>query len=62
MIIQLATYVAFRLVYMEIMSNVCNEIIPIVMAYPAGWLLAVIANGIYYHRVPLSKTRLVEQK
>lgn len=60
MIIQLLTYVAFRMVYMEIMSNVCNEIIPIVMGYPAGWLLAVIANGIYYRRVPLSKTRLIE--
>lgn len=62
MVTQLMSYVAFRLVYMAVMSRICNEYLFIVMGYPAGWLLATVANGIYYHKVPLSRTCLVEQK
>lgn len=56
MIIMLTSFVAFRQVYMFIMSNfICNEIIPIAMGYPAGWLLSSILSFIYYKKVDLKK-------
>ncbi len=60
MIILLTSFVAFRQVYLFIMSRICNEIIPIAMSYPAGWFLAATLTTIYYHRVKLGDTRLVE--
>ena len=60
MVIMLMSYVAFRQVYLLIMSLAWNEVLPIAMGYPAGWLLCSILTGIYYYRVKLVKTRLVD--
>ncbi len=60
MVIMLSSFVAFRQVYLFFMSRICNEILPIGMSYPAGWLLCSILTTIYYHKVQLSKTRVVE--
>ena len=60
MIIMLSSFVLFRQVYLFIMARVCNEIIPIAMSYPAGWLLCSSLTTIYYHKVRLGKNRLVE--
>ena len=60
MIIMLSSFVAFRQVYLFIMSRICNEIIPIAMSYPAGWLLCSTLTLIYYHKVSLGKNRLVD--
>ncbi len=60
MIIMLTSFVAFRQLYLYFMSQICNEILPIAMAYPAGWLLCSAITAIYYHKVRLGKTRLVE--
>ena len=62
MIIMLSSFVAFRQVYLFIMARVCNEIIPIAMSYPAGWLLCSTLTTIYYHTVQLGKNRLVEDE
>ena len=62
MIIMLTSFVAFRQVYLFIMARVCNEIIPIAMSYPAGWLLCSTVTLIYYHRTSIDKNRLVEDK
>lgn len=62
MIIMLSSFVAFRQIYLFIMARVCNEILPIAMSYPAGWLLCTILTATYYHKVQLTKTRLVEDK
>ena len=62
MIIMLTSFVAFRQVYLFIMARVWNEIIPIAMSYPAGWLLCSALTAIYYHSVKLGKNRLVEDK
>lgn len=59
-VIMLSSFVVFRQIYLFIMSRICNEIIPIAMSYPAGWLLCSALTTIYYHKVPLTKTRLVE--
>ena len=60
MIIMLSSFVAFRQIYLFIMSRVWNEIIPIAMSYPAGWLLCSTLTLIYYHKAQLGKSRLVE--
>ncbi len=53
MIIMLTSFVAFRQAYMFIVSNfISNTIIPIVSAYPAGWLLSSILTIIVYLRAP----------
>jgi Na+-driven multidrug efflux pump len=59
MIISLCSFVAFRQVYLFIMSLVWNEAVPIGMAYPAGWFLCTVIMFIYYKKVKLGKTRLV---
>ena len=60
MVIMLTSFVAFRQLYLFVMSRICNEVIPIAMGYPAGWLLCSALTTIYYHKVKLGKTRLVE--
>ena len=60
MAIMLISFVAFRQAYLFIMSRVCNEIVPIALSYPAGWLLCSLLSAIYYHRVSLSKNRLMD--
>ena len=60
MVIMLSSFVVFRQIYLFIMSRVCNEIIPIAMSYPAGWLLCSLATTIYFYTVRLDKNRLVE--
>ena len=62
MIIMLTSFVVFRQVYLFIMARICNEIIPIAMSYPAGWLLCSTLTTVYYHTVKLNKNRLVEDK
>ena len=60
MVIMLSTFVAFRQLYLFIASRICNEPLVIAMSYPAGWLLCSAITAIYYHRVQLGKSRLVE--
>ena len=60
MVIMLVSFVAFRQVYLFIMSHVWNEFLPIAMSYPAGWLLCSILSAIYFHTVKLDKNRLVD--
>lgn len=60
MVIMLASYVAFRQVYLFIMSRVWNEVLPIVLGYPAGWIVCALALTIYYHKANLEKSRLVD--
>ena len=62
MIIMLSSFVAFRQIYLFIMAWAWNEIIPIAMSYPAGWLLCSTLTAIYYHSVQLGKNRLVEDQ
>ena len=62
MIITLCSFVGFRQLYLFAMSQICNEILPISMAYPAGWLVCSAITAIYYHKVQLGTTRLVEEK
>jgi putative MATE family efflux protein len=61
MIIMLTSFVLFRQVYLFLMARIWNEIIPIAMSYPAGWLLSSVLSTVYFRRTRLDKTRLVEE-
>ena len=49
MIIMLSSFVAFRQVYLFVVSNyISKDPVAIVLCYPIGWTLAAIATFIYY--------------
>lgn len=61
MIIMLTSFVVYRQLYLFVVANfISNTVIPIAMAYPSGWLLASLLTWLYYRKVNLGKTRLVE--
>ncbi len=61
MVIMLSSFVAFRQLYLYVMSNyIINEPVPIGYAYPAGWILSAVLMAIYYSRAKLLKTRVTE--
>lgn len=62
MLIMLGTFVGFRQLYLFIMSNyISNELLPIAMGYPAGWLACSICMLLYYRFFSFGKTRVVEE-
>ena len=61
MIIMLLSFVAFRQVYLFVMSNfISNTIIPIAMGYPAGWLVCSTLEAIYYRKVGFGKNNVID--
>lgn len=60
MIIMLSSFVLFRQAYLFCMARIWNEIIPIAMSYPAGWLLCSSLTTIYFHKIQLTRSRLVD--
>lgn len=59
MVTMLFSFVVFRQAYLYIMANyISNEIIPIALSYPAGWLMASILVIIYYKCTDLTKGRV----
>lgn len=55
MIIMVFSYVVLRQIYLAIMAVVCNEILPISMCYPVGWIVCCIIYMFYYYRTPLER-------
>lgn len=64
MVIMLISFVAFRQAYLFLMSRIWNELLPIAMGYPAGWILCGTLSGIYYHRYRyrMGESTLVDEK
>ena len=63
MIIMLASFVAFRQLYLFVMANyISNTVIPIVMSFPAGWVLSAIITLIYYKVTGLRPRGKIEEK
>ncbi len=60
MVIMLCSFVLFRQIFLFVMSRICNELIPMAMSYPAGWLLCSTINTIYFHSAKLENTKLVD--
>jgi len=54
-------FVFFRQIYLFVMANfISNEIIPIAMGYPAGWLLCSLLTYAYYKKKKFTGTRIVD--
>ena len=62
MLILLGSFVLFRQTYLFVVSRICNEVLPIALSYPAGWLVCSTIMLIYYSRVKLTRTRLVDDE
>jgi putative MATE family efflux protein len=61
MIIILCSFVLFRQLYLFVVSRyISNTLIPLAMAYPAGWLVCSTAMFLYFRRASLVRHRLVE--
>lgn len=60
MFIMVGSFVLFRQAYLFFMSRICNEIIPIAMGYPAGWLLCSLLTMLCFYKSNLTKNRLVD--
>ena len=59
MFMMLFSFVLFRQVYLYVMKNfISGELIPIILAYPAGWLVASALVLIYYNTTKLTKDRV----
>lgn len=55
MIIMLTSFVFFRQCYLYVMANyISNEMLPIAMGYPAGWILCSTLILIYYKKKGLT--------
>lgn len=49
MVIMLTCFVGFRQLYLFLMSTyISNDLLPVAMGYPAGWVLCCICMTIYY--------------
>lgn len=60
MLIMLFSFVLFRQGYLYVVSHfIANEILPLAMGYPAGWLMCSLLTLFYYHHTQLDRTRLV---
>lgn len=60
MFFMVGSYVVFRQLYLFVMSKISYQIVPIIMGYPFAWILCTVLTAVYFHRVKLEKTRLVE--
>lgn len=62
MVIMLSSFVVFRQLYLFVVANfISNQIVPIAMSYPAGWLVCSAFMLVYYKKAQLTKNRLVEE-
>ena len=56
MFIMIGSFVVFRQIYLYVVSHfVANEIVPIALSYPAGWLVCSIITLLYYHHCRFEK-------
>ena len=63
MILMLFSFVLFRQCYLFVMANfISNTVLPIAMGYPAGWLVCSTLTLLYYRKVNLSSSRLVDDQ
>lgn len=62
MIIMLFSFVFFRQLYLFVTTHfISNSELPVIFAYPAGWMICFVITSIYYHKVGIDKNRLIEE-
>ena len=61
-VIMLLSFVAFRQVYLFIMSKfISNTILPIALGYPAGWIVCTALTWLYYRKTDITKYCVVKE-
>ena len=59
--IMLFSFVVFRQIYLFVLTNyITNTPLPVAAGYPLGWLMCSVLTLIYYSRVDLAGSRVVE--
>ena len=62
MVIMLLSFVVFRQCYLYVVTHfISNTTLPVILGYPAGWLVCSVLTFAYYMRNPLSGSRVVEE-
>ena len=60
MVIMVGSFVVFRQIYLFIVSNfISNTLVPVVIGFPAGWVVCSLIMFVYYHRTHLNSRRTV---
>ncbi|MCQ2430919.1 MAG: MATE family efflux transporter [Clostridia bacterium] len=59
MVIMLGSFVVFRQIYLFVCSKLCNTVVAIALAYPAGWIVASVITLLYFHKVGLHRYKLI---
>ena len=63
MVIMLFSFVLFRQIYLYVVSHfIANEILPLAMGYPAGWLVCSLLTLAYYRRAQFGRNRLTSDQ
>ena len=60
-VIMLTTFVAFRQIYLAIVTRLTDSYILVAFAYPAGWILCSILTVIYYFFSKWENTELIKK-
>lgn len=59
--IMLFSFVVFRQIYLFVLTNyITNTPLPVAAGYPLGWLMCSVLTLIYYNRVDLAGSRVVD--
>lgn len=53
MIIMMGSFIAFRQIYLFIISKYFDTVVAVALGYPFGWVLCSLLLFIYYHKVGL---------
>jgi len=62
MIIMLTSFVAFRQIYLAIVSSVYNHYVLVALGYPAGWILCSLLIFIYYTKSGWENKLLIKKQ
>lgn len=62
MVIMLISFVAFRQLYLALVSSLYNHYVLVALGYPAGWILCSILIFIYYCKSGWEDKSLIESK
>ena len=61
MLITIFSYVIFRQIYLFILTNFfVNEMIPVCLGYPLGWIVCTVISTIYFNRTDLSRQSVTQ--
>ena len=61
MLITIFSYVIFRQIYLFVLTHFfVNEMIPVCLGYPLGWIVCTVISTIYYNKTDLSKEAVTQ--